>query len=48
MAIVDFHCENISDRVVESTCFKQIWEKSKYVGSDINVPQKKKMVMRNI
>ncbi len=44
MAIADFfHCKNIPDRVVESTRFKQLLEKAKYVGSDFKIPHRKKI-----
>ena len=44
MAIADFfHCKNIPDRVVESTQFKQLLEKAKYVGSDFKIPHRKKI-----
>ncbi len=44
MAIADFfHCEDIPDCVVESTRFKKLLEKSRYVGSDFNIPRRKKI-----
>ena len=44
MAIVDFfHCENIPDHVVESTWFKQLLDKARYVGSDFKIPSRKKI-----
>ena len=47
MAIADFfHCENIPDRVVESSRFKQLLEKAKYVGSDFKIPHRKKLEVR--
>ena len=47
MAIADFfHCKNIPDRVVESSRFKQLLEKAKYVGSDFKIPHRKKLEVR--
>ncbi len=47
MAIADFfYCKNIPDRVVESTQFKQLLEKAKYVGSDFKIPHRKKLEAR--
>ncbi len=47
MAIADFfHCENIPDRMVQSTWFKQLLEKAKYVGSDFKIPHRKKLDVR--
>ncbi len=42
MAIaVFFYHKNIPDRVVESTQFKQLLEKAKYVGSNFRIPHRK-------
>ncbi len=44
MAIADFfHCENIADRVVESTRFKYMLKQARLVGSEFRPPTRKKI-----
>ena len=44
MAIADFfHCENIADRVVESTRFKYMLKQARLVGGEFRSPTRKKI-----
>ncbi len=44
MAIADsFHCKNIPDCVVQLTQLKPLLEKARSVGSDFNIPSRKKI-----
>lgn len=48
MAIADFfHCENIADRVVESTRFKYMLKQARLVGGDFRPPSRKKIGGKN-
>ena len=44
MAMADFfHCENIADRVVESTRFKYMLKQARLAGSEFRPPTRKKI-----
>ncbi len=44
MAIADFfHCENVADRVVESTRFKYMLKQARLVGDEFRPPMRKKI-----
>ncbi len=48
MAIANFfHCENIADRVVESTRFKYMLKQARLVGGEFWSPTRKKLEVRN-
>ncbi len=48
MAIAGFfHCENIADRVVESTRFKYMLKQAWLVGGEFWPPTRKKLEGRN-
>ncbi len=42
-----FHCENIADRVVESTRFKYMLKQAQLVGGEFWPPTRKKLEVRN-
>ena len=49
MAIVDFfHCENVPNRVVESTQFKQMLNQARLVGKGFRFPSRKKLEVSKI
>ncbi len=47
MAIADFfHCENVADRVEESTRFKYMLKQTRLVGDEFWPPTRKKLEVR--